>query len=235
MNRTLPARAAEAGWSAVRCAARLQGRLGGPGLPGGDRLPLFRLPRSHTPQGRPLLALTFDDGPDPRWTPWLLDVLAEHQVTASFFLIGRQVAAHPALAARIAAAGHRLGNHSLDHPQPFSARPAAELRRQVLVTQELIADATGVLPDLFRAPAGGWSEPVLRLLAGSGLRAVDWSVDPKDWGEPGAGRIARRLLRSRPGDVVLCHDGGGDRSGTVQAVRAVLPVLRDRGVAFATP
>jgi peptidoglycan/xylan/chitin deacetylase (PgdA/CDA1 family) len=223
---TLSARVAELRWSVARCLAR----AGGPSSSGNG--PLFRLPLARGEEGRPLLALTFDDGPDPRWTPRLLDVLAEHQVTATFFLIGREVIRYPRIAARIASAGHLLGNHSMDHPRPFAARSTADLRRQIQGTQDAIAEATGVLPQLFRAPGGGWSRRVLRLLREAELAPVDWCVDPRDWREPGADHIARSLLRSGPGDVVLCHDGGGDRSGTLRAVQAVLPALGEREVVF---
>ncbi|GGM97849.1 chitooligosaccharide deacetylase NodB [Lentzea pudingi] len=178
------------------------------------------------------VALTVDDGPHPLWTPELLDLLARHEIRATFFLIGSEVRAHPELARRIVAEGHSVGNHTMHHPQSFAALPETLLEKEVVDAQRCIEDVTGVAATWFRAPYGDWSPLVLRRLHAHGLRGVDWSVDPEDWSEPGAEHVARVVGGSRPGDIVLCHDGGGDRSGTVAALREVLPVLRDRGTRF---
>ncbi|AXG82354.1 polysaccharide deacetylase family protein [Streptomyces paludis] len=188
-------------------------------------------PRPDAPS-RPV-ALTVDDGPDPRWTPLLLDVLDAHRVRATFFVVGERAARHPELLRRILAAGHTLGNHTYSHPQPFAALPPARIHEEIRRTQRVVTDATGVTPALFRAPAGGWSRTVLGAAREQGLTPVDWSVDPKDWRAPPAARIARTVLRARPGDIVLCHDGGGDRSGTVAALDTALGQLRRRGTVFA--
>jgi peptidoglycan/xylan/chitin deacetylase (PgdA/CDA1 family) len=178
------------------------------------------------------VALTVDDGPDPRWTPALLDVLARHRVPATFFLIGARVAESPRLAARVGAAGHAIGNHSMHHPQPFAALGRTGLRAEISDAQARISDAVGEPPKLFRAPGGGWSPAVLGAAAEAGLTAVDWTVNPGDWKEPGVARIARKLSASRSGHVLLCHDGGGDRRQTVAALDAVIPVLKRRGLRF---
>jgi peptidoglycan/xylan/chitin deacetylase (PgdA/CDA1 family) len=181
------------------------------------------------------VALTVDDGPHPDWTPPLLDLLDHHGVRATFFLIGDRVRERPDLARRIAAAGHVLGNHSMTHPHPFAALGADALEAEIAGTQETIEKATGVVPQMFRAPSGNWSPNVLRAAARHGLTPVDWTVNPSDWRRPGTGRIARTLGRRRPGPILLCHDGGGDRSQTVAALAQVLPDLRARGLTFATP
>ncbi|MFJ5987362.1 polysaccharide deacetylase family protein [Lentzea sp. NPDC092896] len=178
------------------------------------------------------VALTVDDGPHPRWTPRLLDLLARQEIRATFFLIGSEVRAHPGLARRIVAEGHSVGNHTMHHRQPFAALPKSVLAGEISDAQRCIEDVTGTTPKWFRAPCGNWSPLVLRQLRAHGLRPVDWSVDPKDWDEPGAGHVAQVIAGSRPGDIVLCHDGGGDRSGTVAALSQVLPVLRDGGTRF---
>lgn len=179
------------------------------------------------------IALTVDDGPHPEWTPALLDVLARHDVPATFFLIGANVARYPSLAARIAAEGHAIGNHSLTHPQPFAALDRARLRAEIAEAQARIVDAVGAPVRLFRAPGGGWSPAVLEAAAELDLTTVDWTVNPSDWKEPGTDHIVRVLSRSRPGHVLLCHDGGGDRSQTVAALDRVIPQLLARGLRFA--
>ncbi len=223
-------------WSTVRRVECLRRRLPLHVLPRGKSvrprpvLPLFHVPEPGV-SGR-LLAITFDDGPDPRWTPQVLDVLARHQVRATFFLIGERAQAYPRIAERITRAGHAVGNHTMHHPHPFATLPPSRVHQEIQQGQDAIAQATGAAPRLFRAPAGNWSTNILRQVEDAGLRAVDWSVDPKDWRSPPPSRIVRALLRSRGGDVMLCHDGGGDRSATVRAVDVALGILRDRGAEF---
>ena len=182
--------------------------------------------------GGDAVGLTVDDGPDPLWTPALLDVLARHGVPATFFLIGARAAEHPRLVRRIAEAGHAVGNHSMRHPQPFAALDPARLRAEIRQAQDRIGDAVGAAPRLFRAPSGGWSPQVLGAVAEHGLTPVDWTLNTSDWKEPGVPHISRMLSRTGPGHVVLCHDGGGDRSQTVAALDAALPALRERGLRF---
>ncbi len=195
--------------------------------PGGPHWPAFGLPGEE-------IALTVDDGPHPRWTPALLDLLHRHQVRATFFLIGDQVRKRPDLARQVQAAGHLIGNHSMSHPQPFAALSRQEVRAEIAHTQQEIEDAIGVTPRLFRAPGGNWSPAVLRSTAALGLTPVDWTVNPSDWRSPGVPRIVRTLSRTRPGQIMLCHDGGGDRSQTLAALAEVLPRLTDRGLRFVT-
>ncbi|MEV6692132.1 polysaccharide deacetylase family protein [Micromonospora sp. NPDC051196] len=195
--------------------------------PGGPHWPVFGLAGAE-------IALTVDDGPHPEWTPPLLDLLHRHGVRATFFLIGDRVRERPDLAREVLAAGHLIGNHSMSHPQPFAALTRPDLRAQIEHAQREIEDATGVTPSLFRAPGGNWSSTVLRTTAALGLTPVDWTVNPSDWRSPGVPRIVRTLSRTRPGQIMLCHDGGGDRSQTIAALAEVLPRLTDRGLRFVT-
>ncbi|WP_245679301.1 polysaccharide deacetylase family protein [Actinomadura hibisca] len=194
-------------------------------------------PLRHLPEIAPAppvtaLALTIDDGPDPDWTPQILDLLAEHQVKASFFMISEMAREYPKLARRVADAGHQVSNHSRTHPLPFDSLSPKRLRTEIVDAQKEIADITGVLPALFRAPGGGWSKRAYTIMGDHGMLPVDWSIDPSDWKKPGARSIRRSMLQSKAGDIILCHDGGGDRSQTVAALRTVVPTLKRRGLAF---
>jgi peptidoglycan/xylan/chitin deacetylase (PgdA/CDA1 family) len=178
------------------------------------------------------VALTIDDGPHPVWTPKVLDLLAEHEVRATFSVIGEQAQEYPRLVRRVVRAGHGICNHSMTHPQPFGARSTAAVRREIVDAQSAISDAAGEEPELFRSPGGSWTEAVLDVADELGLTPVGWSVDPRDWSLPGAAAIEDTLLQARAGDIMLCHDGGGERAQTVAALDAVLPQLRKEGLRF---
>lgn len=165
------------------------------------------------------VALTFDDGPDPRWTPQVLDLLARHGAVATFCVLGENAARHPELVAEIVAAGMRLCDHSRSH-EVDPAAPEGDLAHDELV--ELAG--TGV--DWFRAPRGEWSESVQAAAGALGMRPLGWSVDSRDWTRPGADAIVRQVQdHVRPGAVVLLHDGGGPRGQTVEALEELLPWL----------
>lgn len=178
--------------------------------------------------------LTFDDGPNPPDTLRLLDVLDDLGVRAVFCLVGEQVRAHPEVAARIAAAGHVLGNHSLRHDDLGEA-DEDQVRADLAETSTLITEATGVAPTYFRAPFGHWG--VTPDVAGElGMVPLGWELAVEDWLEPGADALVERIRTGlEPGGVVLLHDGGGDRSGTVDAVARVVPALLADGWTAALP
>ncbi len=181
----------------------------------------------------PLVALTFDDGPHPRYTPQVLDVLARFDAPAAFFCIGLHALAHPAVVRRIAAEGHTLGNHTWSHAYLPDLGPIG-LGDQLGFTADALAHAAasrGPRPwRWLRPPYGGRSPELLDAVADLGLTTVLWDVDAKDWSRPGPAVIAERVLSQvRPGSVVLMHDGGGDRSQTVAALPAVIAGLRERG------
>ncbi|SEG70221.1 Peptidoglycan/xylan/chitin deacetylase, PgdA/CDA1 family [Thermomonospora echinospora] len=178
------------------------------------------------------LALTIDDGPHPQYTPQILDLLAEHQVTATFFVVGEMVREYPLLTRRIVEAGHQICNHTMTHPSPFNLIGARRIHREIAEAHARVAQVTGVVPKFFRAPGGAWSRQVMEETAEYGMIPIGWEVDPSDWRRPGVGRIKRALLDSEEGAIMLCHDGGGDRSQTVAALRQVLPRLKKRGMTF---
>ncbi|WP_243719642.1 polysaccharide deacetylase family protein [Actinomadura sp. KC06] len=178
------------------------------------------------------IALTIDDGPNPKWTPRMLDLLAEEEIRATFFIIGEQVKEYPKLTRRIADAGHQICNHTETHPISIAGLSTKRVRKEIADAHDRIADITGVVPQYFRSPGGAWSKTVLELTAEHGMLPIDWAVDPRDWAQPGVGRIRRSLLKGKEGDIVLCHDGGGDRSQTIKALKAAIPKLKKRGLTF---
>ncbi|MFB4305241.1 polysaccharide deacetylase family protein [Actinomadura sp. GTD37] len=178
------------------------------------------------------IALTIDDGPSPLWTPKMLDLLAEHGVHATFFVIGEQVKEFPKLTRRITDAGHQICNHTETHPISIANLPKKRVRKEIVQAHDRIADVTGVVPQFFRSPGGNWSKAVLELVAEHDMLPVDWAVDPRDWARPGVGRIRRALLKGKENNIVLCHDGGGDRSQTLKALGSAIPKLKKRGLTF---
>lgn len=190
------------------------------------------------PAGRQI-ALTFDDGPHPRWTERLLEVLARHQVRATFFMIGRYARGLPHTVRAVAAAGHAIGNHTLTHPNLIFASPS-QVALQIRECQRALEEAVGPHSPLFRPPHGGRLPHVLRTARRMGLLPVMWSVTAYDWRATEAGVIERNVNdRLRGGDVVLLHDGGhqgygSDRSATIAATDAIIRRQLDRGFRFVT-
>jgi peptidoglycan-N-acetylglucosamine deacetylase len=190
--------------------------------------------RTHGSRDHNRVALTFDDGPDPVHTPALLDVLAELEAPATFFVLGKQVAEHPELARRIVREGHELGNHTYSHRYLPLQRSRA-VTRELAQTDAEIVHATGIVPTLARPPYGGRSPLNVRAFDRSGKRTVLWDVNSFDWKGKSADEIVERVLsRVRPGSIILLHEArqGGDT--TVAAVRMLVPALRERGYDIST-
>ncbi|WP_165845334.1 polysaccharide deacetylase family protein [Streptacidiphilus pinicola] len=206
----------------------------GAALPDDDG-PSDRGPQFYVHKGPHAIALTIDDGPDPRYTPQVLALLHRYGITATFCQIGEQIARHPALVREVAARGHLLANHTWTHADLTRVTPSA-VREEIVRTSEILDRVAGHQPVFFRAPYGAWSRRVLTECRAHDLRPLDWSVDPRDWSRPGVTTIVRTILRTtRTGSIILEHDGGGDRSETVAALRTVLPRLLDAGYHFVTP
>lgn len=185
-------------------------------------------PTSELPDHRGVY-LTFDDGPDPRWTPQLLDVLASANAKATFFMIGIQARRHPDLVRRVVREGHTIGNHTLTHAHPWTLtkrRALAEVREGA----DAIADSAGRAPSLFRPPHGARRRCMLAAAEAQNERVVMWDVSAIDWGWLGTSpRIARRLGRVRAGQIVLMHDGANEHNRPAQLLD-VLPafLLREK-------
>jgi peptidoglycan-N-acetylglucosamine deacetylase len=153
------------------------------------------------------LYLTFDDGPDPAWTPQVLDILAAARARATFFVIGKHAQAHPGLLRRIADHGHEIGNHTETHRNPW-VLPESAARREVRDGGAAIADITGSLPQFYRPPHGRLRRCMIEQAQADGQAIVLWSLSALDWGPLGSPpRILRRLQRAVPGDIILMHDG----------------------------
>ncbi|SCL23744.1 Polysaccharide deacetylase [Micromonospora nigra] len=180
------------------------------------------------------VALTFDDGPDPAWTPKVLDRLRAAKVSATFCVVGTQVRRHPELVRRIVREGHQLCNHSWNHDLDLARRPAAQIRADLVRTDRAIRAA---VPDakvpFYRQPGGRWTPEVVAVAKQLGMRSLHWTVDPRDWARPTAPAIEKRVHRAaRPGAIVLLHDGGGNRAATLAACRRLIADLSGRyGVA----
>ena len=156
----------------------------------------------------PRLYLTFDDGPDPQWTPRVLDILAEAAIPATFFLIGQLAVRHPTLVRRIATEGHEVGNHTWSHRHPWAILPATA-RKEVQDGAAAIAGIVGRVPKLFRPPHGRLRRCMIEEADRGGQALVLWNRSAVDWGPLGsASGIARRLSEAVKDDVILMHDGG---------------------------
>ena len=142
--------------------------------------------------GPKVVALTIDDGPSPVYTPQILAVLRQYQVTASFSMIGQNAAAFPAIAREVAAAGHMIVNHTWNHYN-LGCLPTAAVRDEISRATDAIHAATGQRPGMFRAPYGVWPPAVFSYCAQAGLTPLAWSVDPRDWSRPGVRAIVRDI------------------------------------------
>jgi cellulose synthase/poly-beta-1,6-N-acetylglucosamine synthase-like glycosyltransferase/peptidoglycan/xylan/chitin deacetylase (PgdA/CDA1 family) len=186
--------------------------------------------------GEHQVAITFDDGPDPRWTPKILDVLKEANVKAAFFLVGANAERYPNLVRRIVNEGHEIGNHTYYHPNLALCWPE-HIRLELNATQLLLETITGRATTLFRPPYAADTEPSqlseltpLKIAEDLNYLVVLESIDPQDWAKPGADIILRRVKQQRrDGSIILLHDAGGDRSQTVEALPRILEWLHTRG------
>jgi peptidoglycan-N-acetylglucosamine deacetylase len=196
------------------------------------------------PRGTKQLALTYDDGPNDPHTLRLLEVLARHDVRATFFLIGRYVQQRPDIAREIVKAGHVVGNHTFTHPLLiFKSKSAIreELTRCRAALHDAIGEAfTGKAANLFRPPFGGRRPATLRIARDLGLEPIMWNVTGWDWNAPPFAVIERKVSKQiRGGDVILLHDGGhkqmgADRSQTVQATDHLITQYKREGYNFVT-
>jgi peptidoglycan/xylan/chitin deacetylase (PgdA/CDA1 family) len=190
-------------------------------------------------RGSKQIALTYDDGPNDPHTLKLIEVLAKHNVRATFFMIGRYARQRPDLARAVAEAGHAVGNHTFTHPL-LIFKPAAQTRAELVDCQQALQDVIGAPAKLFRPPFGGRRPATLRIARSLGLQPVMWNVTGYDWNAPPAAAIEKKVARQmRGGDVILLHDGGhlamgADRSQTVIATDRLIARYKAEGHEFVT-
>lgn len=185
---------------------------------------------THTPK----IALTFDDGPHPQYTDRILEVLEREGVRATFFVIGSNVRLYPEITKRVLAAGHEIGNHTYSHPLvPLTA--TEELEREVEQTDTLLLSLGIPRPVFFRPPQGKFPPDAEGFLERTGKIAVLWSIDTRDWAHTETEQMIREVEEKvGGGDIILFHDFVGGKTNTVDAIKKLIPTLRERGYQFVT-
>jgi peptidoglycan/xylan/chitin deacetylase (PgdA/CDA1 family) len=181
---------------------------------------------------RPVVALTFDDGPHPELTPQLLDILRLNGIRATFYVIGRNVETYPEIARRIVSEGHEIANHTWSHPALTSVG-ASKLSQEIEKTSASIQRVTGRRPTNMRPPYGAINDRVRQaIFRDHGLDVIMWSCDPLDWKRPGAEVVRQRLVNgATPGGILLAHD---IHPGTIEAMPGTIRDLKAKGYGFAT-
>lgn len=189
------------------------------------------------PRGSRRVALTFDDVPDPRFTPQVLEILARYKVRATFFVVGQRAAKHPALVQRIAREGHIIGNHSYDHAV-FSRISRYAFEKQIVRTDQIIRPLIGYSPKFVRPPYGEILPHQVEWLRSRGYIVVNWDSDSNDWKGLDSNTILINIKRTlQPGSIILQHAGGGegqDLSGTINALPRLIKLLRSKGYQIVT-
>jgi peptidoglycan/xylan/chitin deacetylase (PgdA/CDA1 family) len=186
--------------------------------------------RVHRPHA---VALTFDDGPWPKATARILEILRRHRVPASFFVVGYLAERYPMLVRREVRAGMTVGNHSWSHPVEPAFRDLQDSRiREEMIRPRPIIDGAGAQPGLFRPPGGSWDDGVRTIASELGMRLVLWDIDTLDWKSSTTPRQITKTVLSqvRPGSIVLMHDGGGDAAHTIAALPDIIKGIRKRGL-----
>jgi len=180
------------------------------------------------------VALTFDDAPDPRFTPQILDILKSKEAPATFFVVGVMAKKHPDLVKRIIREGHAIGNHSYSH-QNFSRLPLSQMKEQVVMAEELICSLVSVKPRMIRPPYGEILPDQLEWAKEEGFTVVIWDVDSSDWQRLTKEEVFRNVTEAvRPGSVVLLHAGGGAGHETAEALPGIIDWLREQGYELVT-
>lgn len=180
------------------------------------------------------VALTFDDGPHPRYTPQILDILAEYGVEATFFAVGTNAEMYPKLIAREVAEGHEVGNHTYNHYHTANL-DAETFRRDVMACDSVLHKITGENVRLFRPPEGVCTEEIRTFCEQKNYRIILWSVDTRDWAHTPVDTICRNVMENtKNGSIILMHDFIGKNSPTPAVLRRIIPELQEAGFEFVT-
>lgn len=199
------------------------------------KYPDIMIYKAHTTQK--VVALSFDDGPDQRFTPLILNILKKYDVKATFFLLGTRVHTYPNIARRIYNEGHVIGNHTYWHPQ-LTKTGVQNMIWEIEKNEKEILTITNVKTNLFRAPYGALNEQHVKQLDELGYRGAGWSVDSEDWKSLSSAKIKQNILNNiHPGAIILMHSAGHwtqDLTGTVLALNELIPYLKEEGYTFVT-
>ena len=180
------------------------------------------------------IALSFDDGPHPRLTPMILEILREYGIRATFFMVGENVGYYPAAARAVASEGHEIANHTFSH-RKFDRMSEAEMRQEISACEEAIASVSESPAHFVRPPEGQMSEEMRRVVGTLDYRIILWDVDTRDWAHTPPREICKHILDTvQAGDIILMHDFIGYNSPTPDALRLVIPALLERGYRFVT-
>ncbi len=182
-----------------------------------------------------LVALTFDDGPDPKYTPLILEMLHKNRVPATFFVLGSQVDKYPKIMQWIKKAGHEIGNHGYHH-YDLHKLTEQEIYDEIKKAEQSILRTTGQLAQYYRPPGGVMTHDVLTAVQSSGYDIIHWSVDPRDWSLQRTASVIANSVKQNisSGDIVLFHDGGLNQKQTLSALQELITDLRSKGYTFVT-
>ncbi|TCO75196.1 polysaccharide deacetylase family protein [Marinisporobacter balticus] len=188
------------------------------------------------PNDKKVIALTFDDGPHPRFTPQILDLLKKYDAKATFFVLGKHVALYPDVVKREVLEGHEIGNHTFTHID-VKQTPKKKIQEEFEKTQDEIFSVAGIHPKLLRPPFGFCNKTVINIASEKNYKIILWSAhqDSNDWRNPGIGVIIKKTLSEvGNGDIVLFHDYVEGPSHTLEALKVILPTLKEKGYEFVT-
>ncbi|HEX9058950.1 MAG TPA: polysaccharide deacetylase family protein [Clostridia bacterium] len=191
----------------------------------------------HGNPSRKQAALTFDDGPDMYFTTRILNILKEHGIHATFFIMGKRADAHPEIVRRIVSEGHAIGNHTWDHPNLTKLEPG-KIKDEINKTEQKLDKIVGYHPSIFRPPYGSASPSVIREISAMGYYTIDWSVDTRDWAGTPPSQIMKYLKSELgPGGIILQHCAGGkgeNLTNTLNALPQIISYMKQNGYKFVT-
>ncbi len=186
------------------------------------------------PDGPKSVALSFDDGPHPYYTPLILEILAEYDIRATFFMVGENITYYTAAAEAVLEAGHEIGNHTYSHKR-FNRMSEHEMESEIAACEDAISSISEYRPRFVRPPEGQMNEAMRRVIGHLGYRIVLWDVDTRDWAHTPPAAICEHILATvKPGDIILMHDFIGHDSPTPEALRLIIPALLSEGYRFVT-